>query len=78
MLGEGSRLFPAVDWYGRGIKELVRACLNFEQGERPGVRDVLERAEEALGRLDMKAELIDGEFGLYVPNFQAFAVGERI
>lgn len=74
----GSRSWPAAQRYGEELKSLVKECLKWEKIERPGAREVLQRADawlaangdEALGAMD------GGQSWLNLPDDGGFEVGE--
>lgn len=63
--------------YSDKIKDLTRQCLNWDQDERPTLKELLAEADTVLWRPGAKAELTDWEeLGLRIPgDIEEFEIG---
>lgn len=69
--------FPSAEDYSDEIKNLARACLNWDQDSRPTLSQLLSEADDKLGRRGSKEELRDWEkFELsFSDNVDDFEIG---
>lgn len=73
----GNSHYPAAASYEEDLKDLVRRCLNFDQKDRPTLREILDAANEALENEDAKDALEDKMgLGLSLPDSDQFMFGE--
>ena len=75
----GGPYFPAAAKYGDELKNLVRACLNFEPNDRPNLEQIYGAAEEYVEQDETAIDCImdqDG-LGLRLPDDTEFVIGKR-
>ncbi|KAG9193994.1 hypothetical protein G6011_04029 [Alternaria panax] len=77
-----SKTNPAANEYGPQIKELVRTCLNYEQDDRPTLKEIIAEAEQFLSDPDNHTfvdQIHDKDgLNLTLPDFPEFAIEESI
>jgi serine/threonine protein kinase len=73
------RLFPESSGYSAKLKDLVRACLNWSQEDRPTLQHILDEANHHLHERGTKKTLKEwGDFELALPmKFDGYQIGVR-
>jgi serine/threonine protein kinase len=78
-LVSNSKRFPAADEYSDEIKDLVRACLNYDLSDRPTLQVILDAADGALSDSVSQADLMDTRgLGLELPHVAEFSIGAPV
>jgi hypothetical protein len=70
---------PASENYPQALRDLVRRCLNYRQGNRPTLQVIIDEADQALQDDELWGEVMykDG-VGLKLPGSSEFRVGKAV
>jgi len=76
----GGKYFPAAANYSNELRNLVRACLNFNIKDRPSLEEIYGAATEELERneaagMDVVMDPDGVGLGLKLPDMQEFEIG---